>query len=82
MKSKQSTRILLLLTSPTYLQDNITLSDETLLNNLFQENVLDSLEVVEIRSKTTDHDMIALLLQFILRITKEQFEKFLEVLNK
>ena len=50
--------------------------------NLLQEYVLDSLEVKEIRSQTTDHDKIALLLQFILRTTKEQFEKVLEVLNK
>ena len=65
-----------------YLQDNITLSDEKVLNNLFQVDVLDSLEMGEIRSQTTDYDKIVLLLQFILRTTEEQFEKFLEVLNK
>jgi len=66
----------------TYLKDNITFSETTLLDKLLEVQVLDQREVTEIRSKVTDHERTDQLLHNILRTSQEQYHQFLEALNK
>jgi len=66
----------------TYLKENITLTDPTLLDTLLEVSVLDQREVAEVRSKVTDHERTDQLLQYILRSSYEQYQQFLEALSK
>jgi len=66
----------------TYLKDNITFTDATLLDTLLQDAVLDQQEVADVRSKVTDPDRTDQLLQYILRSSFGQYQQFLEALNE
>jgi len=66
----------------TYLKRNILLSGSTLLDNLLETGVLDDQEVDEIRSKQTNYEGINHLLHFIMRTSSEQYQMFLESLNR
>jgi len=66
----------------TYLKDNVTLSRGTLLDTLLETKVLNSQEVDEIKSKGTKGDRVEQLLHFIMKTSSDQYEKFLESLNK
>lgn len=57
-------------------------SKRTLLDILLQCEVLDEHELDEIRNLTVRHDRNVKLLDFILRTTPEQYEKFLEALQE
>jgi len=66
----------------TYLKTNILLSGSTLLDNLLETGVLDVHEVEEIRSKHTEHERINHLFHFIMRTSSEQYQLFLESLDR
>jgi len=66
----------------TYLKGNILLSGSTLLDNLLETGVLDDQEVEEIRSKQTNYEGVNHLLQSIMRTSLEQYQLFLESLNR
>ena len=57
-------------------------AEGTLLNYLLQYEVLDEQETAEIRALAVRHKKNEKLLDFILRSTSEQFNKFLEALNE
>jgi len=71
-----------LVDSFTYLQKNVTLTGTALLDTLLEGGVLDSQEVEEIQSKTTEHERINQLLHFIMRTSEEQYKRFLESLSR
>jgi len=66
----------------TYLKDNITFTDSILLDTLQEAAVMDQQEVDDVRSKVTDRKGTDQLLQYILRSSYEQYQQFLEALNK
>jgi len=66
----------------TYLKTNILLAGSTLLDNLLETGVLDDQEVDEIKAKQPEHERINHLLHFILRTSSEQYQLFLESLNR
>jgi len=72
----------ILIDNLTFLKENITLTEPTLLDRLLQAAVLDQREVAEVRSKVTDHERTDQLLQYILRSSHEQYQQFLGALNE
>jgi len=66
----------------TYLKENITFTDSTLLDRLLQDAVLDQQEVGEVRFKVTDPDRTDQLLQYVLRSSTVQYQQFLEALSE
>jgi len=66
----------------TYLVENITLSESTLLDNLLVAHVLEEQEVDEIKANKTEHKKINALLHYIGRTSREQYEDFLRSLKK
>lgn len=65
-----------------YLKNNLKVSDTELLDHLAQMGVLDSQEMDVIKAKTTEHDRTDALLHCIRRTSQEQYQLFLDALNK
>jgi len=66
----------------TYLQSNIMATESVLLDALLEAGVLDAQEVDEIRSKETKQRRNNELLNYIVRTSEEQYQQFLECLNR